>query len=144
MANNIDIVFIPTDKITQVYPMVAEEINETLLKAENGYASEDVIKELNNGDMTLWLVWDIENKKKLGFVISEILQRPQFKIFSIFMVIGHNRLKWQLKAENTFETYAKKNGCYKSIHLARKGWSKVFKQHGYKETHVVLEKKLTK
>lgn len=141
MADNIDIVFIPTEKITEVYPMVAEEINATLLKAENGYASQDVIKELTDGNMNLWLVWDIENKKKLGFVITEILQRPQFKIFSIFMVLGQDRLKWQIKAQNTFEEYAKKNGCYKSIHLARKGWSKVFKQYGYRETHIVLEKK---
>ena len=122
--------------------MVAVEISATLLKADNGYASQDVVKELRNGYMHLWLVWYINNKKKLGFVITEILQRPQFKIFSIFMVIGQDRSKWQIKAQNTFEDYAKKNGCYKSVHLARKGWSKVFKQYGYKETHIVLEKKI--
>jgi hypothetical protein len=144
MANNIDIVKIPSDRIDSVYPMVKKEISDSLKKAENGYGEEDVLSDLKEDLLSLWIVWDIDKKKHLGLIIAEISKRPQFKVFSIFMVLGKDREKWQFKAQKVLEDFAIYNDCYKCFHPARKGWSKIFKQHGYKETHVLLEKTLNK
>tara|TARA_B110000858_G_C17783895_1_gene466174 strand:+ start:389 stop:841 length:453 start_codon:yes stop_codon:yes gene_type:complete len=139
-----DVVFIPTDKVQQVYPMVELEVKTTLDKAQNGYDQHDILKLLNEGQMNLWIIFDKVNKKKMAFIISEIINRPQVNFISIFMTIGANRKIWETKAQTTLEQFALKNNCQKAMIIARKGWSKSFKTTGYKETHILLEKQLKK
>ena len=139
-----DVVYIPSEKIQTVYPLVANDVKKTLDKANNGYDHNDILKELTNNDMQLWIVFDTKNNKKLAFIISEIIERPQFKFISIFMTMGEDRKVWERKAQDTLEQFAIKNNCKKALLLARKGWSKSFKQIGYKDTHILLEKTLKK
>ena len=63
MANNIDIVFIPTDKVSAVYPMIIREVQKVLAKARNGYDEKELMKELLSGYFQLWLIWDKDNKE---------------------------------------------------------------------------------
>ena len=77
-----DVVYIPSEKIQAVYPLVANDVKKTLDKANNGYDHNDILKELTNNDMQLWIVFDTKNNKKLAFIISEIIERPQFKFIS--------------------------------------------------------------
>lgn len=137
------VVFIPKEKVKEIFWLIQKDLNKILLNAENGYAIDDIHKELINGDMQLWLVWDSENKKSKGFVISEIIERPQFKIGSVFVMTGTERKRWQFVAMQNLMDWARTNGCYKAICFTRKGWAKVFKAHGFKDTHLALEIKLT-
>ena len=143
-GTSFDVVFIPRENIQQVYPLVVKEIKQTLDKAQNGYDHNDILKLLNNGEMQLWIIFDIKKNKKLAFILSEIINRPQLNFISIFMTIGRNKDIWEKKAQETLEAFAIKNNCKKAILIARKGWSKSFKKVGYKETHTLLEKQLTK
>lgn len=137
------VVFLPKEKVKEIFWLIKDDLNNILVKAENGYDVNDVYNELVNGDMQLWLVWDSENKTHKGFVITEILERPQFKIGSVFVMTGTERKRWQYVAMQNLMEYAKANGCHKAICLARKGWSKVFKAYGFKDTHLALEINLT-
>lgn len=143
-GSSFEVVFIPTANVKSVYPLVVKEVAETLAKAENGYDHNDILKELSDGNMNLWIVFDKLNNKKLAFIISEIIERPKFKFISIFMTIGENRKLWENESQEVLEKFALKNNCKKAMLLARKGWSKSFKQTGYKNTHILLEKSLTK
>jgi len=143
-GSSFDVVFIPPEKIQEVFPLVREEVKTTLDKAQNGYDHNDTLKLLNDGFMNLWIVFDHKKNKKLAFIISEIIERPQLNFISIFMTLGENRKIWETKAQETLEEFAIKNNCSKAILIARKGWSKSFKKTGYKETHTLLEKQLKK
>ena len=142
MANNIDIVFIPTDKVSAVYPMIIREVQKVLAKARNGYDEKELMKELLSGYFQLWLIWDKDKKEHYGFVITELVERPLSKFCSVIIMTGKNRQLWQYKVVQTLEDYAIKNDCDRGLALARKGWTKIYKSHGYKETHVLLEKEL--
>lgn len=133
------VVFIPKQKVKEIFWLIQKDLNKILLNAENGYAIDDVHKELISGDMQLWLVWDSENKLSKGFVISEIIERPQFNIVSVFVMTGTERKRWQFVVMNNLINWGKQNNCYKAICFARKGWAKVFKAHGFKDTHLALE-----
>ena len=133
------VVFIPTAKVKEIFWLIKEDLNNILVKAENGYAIDDVHKELISGDMQLWLVWDSEKKLSKGFIISEIIERPQFKIVTVFVMTGTERKRWQYVAMQNLIDWGKNNDCYKAICYSRKGWAKVFKAHGFKDTHVALE-----
>jgi N-acyl-L-homoserine lactone synthetase len=56
---------------------------------------------------------------------------------------GTERKKWQYVAMQNLMDWARQNGCYKAICYSRKGWAKVFKAHGFKDTHLALEINLT-
>ena len=137
------VVHIPKENINTVYPMVKEELEDILRKAENGYYAEDILKYLNENEMQLWVIWDNENQEKKGFVITEIIERPRLKFCSVFIMTGTNRRRWQYEVMKNLIDFAKQNGCKKGISYARKGWTKIFKQYGFKDTHVALEIKLT-
>ena len=49
MANNIDIVLIPQDKISAVYPMIIRDMQKILAKAKNGYNEKHMMQELLSG-----------------------------------------------------------------------------------------------
>tara|TARA_X000000368_G_scaffold349753_1_gene289944 strand:- start:6581 stop:7027 length:447 start_codon:yes stop_codon:yes gene_type:complete len=137
------VVHIPKENINTVYPMVKDELEDILRKAENGYYAEDILKYLNENEMQLWIIWDNENQDKKGFVITEIIERPRLKFCSVFIMTGTNRRRWQYEVMKNLIDFAKQNGCKKGISYARKGWTKIFKQYGFKDTHVALEIKLT-
>lgn len=143
-GSSFDVVYIPVEKVQEVFPLVQQDIAKTLDKAQNGYDHNDILKLLNDNAMQLWIVFDHKQNKKLAFIISEIIERPQLNFISIFMTIGENRKVWEVKAQDTLEQFALKNNCSKAILIARKGWSKSFKKTGYKETHTLLEKQLKK
>ena len=125
------VVHIPKENINTVYPMVKDELEDILLKAENGFYAEDVLEYLNNNDMQLWIIWDNENNLKKGFVITEIIERPRLKFCSVFVMTGSNRKRWQYEVMRNLIDFGKQNGCQKGISLARKGWTKIYKQYGF-------------
>ena len=137
------VVNIPKAKVPEIFWIIKKDLTNILVKAENGYGVDDVYKELVNNDMQLWLVYDSEEKKVKGFIISEVIERPQFKIGSVFVMTGTERKKWQYVAMHNLMKWAKQNGCYKAICYSRKGWAKVFKAYGFKDTHLALEINLT-
>ena len=51
------------------------------------------------------------------------------------------RNKWQHLISKR-EDFAKDEGCKMMELIARPGWQKVYNNHGYKRTHVVLEKQI--
>ena len=63
MVNNIDIVLIPTEKISVVYPMIIRDMQKILAKAKNGYNEKHMMQELLSGDYQLWLIWEKEKKE---------------------------------------------------------------------------------
>tara|TARA_R100001230_G_C5501600_1_gene45413 strand:- start:347 stop:523 length:177 start_codon:yes stop_codon:yes gene_type:complete len=56
---------------------------------------------------------------------------------------GRHRDKWQHLIKHV-EEFAWHNNCDLLELVARPGWKKILKQYGYKESHVLLEKKKEK
>ena len=133
MANNIDIVLIPEDKISTVYPMIIRDMQKLLAKAKNGYNEKHMMQELLNGDYQLWLIWEKEKKEHYGFVITEIVTRPLSKFCSVIIMTGKERQLWQFKVMKTLERYAIQHGCDKGYSLAAKGGQKFINLMGIKK-----------
>jgi len=137
------VVHIPPNNITEVFDLIKKDLTTILDKAQNGYNQTDIRSELVLNDMQLWIIWDSENKQLKGFVITEIIQRPQLKFLSVFVMTGTDRKRWQYEVMNNLMDFAKQRDCKKGICYARKGWAKIFKEYGFKDTHVALEINLT-
>ena len=93
--------------------------------------------------MQLWILWDKEgdkHSKYYGVVVTEIIQRPLQRCLNIKIMTGKHRDQWQHLIKH-IEDFAWIHNCDLLELVARPGWKKILKPFGYKETHVLLEKK---
>jgi len=142
----IQLVFIPKEKVQEVWKVVENDIALALIRS-NRYADSDHMKQwCMSGKLQLWILWDDQaeshNVKYYGVVVTEILHRPLQKCLNIRIMTGRRRHKWQ-HLISIIEDYAVKNGVTMMELIARPGWERVLKQFEYKKSHVLLEKPLT-
>ena len=139
----IELVHIPTDKVEDTWSMVSNNIADALARS-NGYALADHIKKwILTNEMQLWILWDSKDKKYYGVVVTEIIQKPLQRALNVKIMTGSHRDKWQHLIKQ-IEEFAWHNNCDLVELIARPGWKRVLKPFGFKESHVVLEKKKEK
>ena len=139
----IEQVLIPTNKVEQVWSFAVKDVADALARS-NGYArAEHIKKEILDNKMQLWILWDSETKEYYGVCVTEIIQRPLQRCLNIKIMTGRHRDKWQHLIKHV-EEFAWHNNCDLLELVARPGWKKILKQYGYKESHVLLEKKKEK
>ena len=133
---------IPTKSVDEVWGVVKNDIANALSRS-NGYALSDHIKQwIKETKMQLWILWDAEAEKEkyYGVVVTEVIQRPLQRCLNIKIMIGRHREKWQHLIKH-IEDFAWQQNCDLLELVARPGWKKILKPFGYKESHVLLEKK---
>ena len=133
---------IPTKSVDEVWKVVKNDIANALSRS-NGYALSDHIKEwIKQQKMQLWILWDSEAEKEkyYGVVVTEVIQRPLQRCLNIKIMIGRHREKWQHLIKH-IEDFAWQQNCDLLELVARPGWKKILKPFGYRESHVLLEKK---
>ena len=139
----IEQVLIPTNKVEQVWSFAVKDVADALARS-NGYArAEHIKKDILDNKMQLWMLWDSETKEYYGVCVTEIIQRPLQRCLNIKIMTGRHRDKWEHLIKHV-EEFAWHNNCDLLELVARPGWKKVLKQYGYKESHVLLEKKKEK
>ena len=139
----IEQVLIPTNKVEQVWSFAVKDVADALARS-NGYARAEHIKKwILEDKMQLWILWDSQDKKYYGVVVTEIIQRPLQRCLNIKIMTGNHREKWQHLVKQ-IEDFAWQNNCDLLELVARPGWKRVLKPFGYKESHVLLEKKKEK
>ena len=142
----IELINVPTKSVNEVWALVKTDIANALNRS-NGYALADHIKKwIIEEKMQLWILWDKEAAKEskyYGLVVTEIIQRPLQRCLNIKIMTGNHREKWQHLIKH-IENFAWQNNCDLLELVARPGWKRVLKPFGYKEGHVLLEKKKEK
>ena len=134
---------IPKENIEEVWPIVVKDIADALARS-NGYAlAEHIKKWILENKMQLWIVWSLKEKQYYGVCVTEIIQRPLQRCLNIKIMTGKHREKWQHLIKD-IENFAWQNKCDLLELVVRPGWKKVLKPFGYKESHILLEKKKEK
>ena len=91
----IELVRIPTENVNDAWGMVLQNIADALARS-NGYARAEHIKKwILEDKMQLWILWDSQDKKYYGVVVTEIIQRPLQRCLNIKIMTGSHREKWQ-------------------------------------------------
>ena len=142
----IELINVPTKSVNEVWALVKTDIANALNRS-NGYALADHIKKwIIKNKMQLWILWDkdaAKESKYYGLVVTEIIQKPLQRALNIKIMTGSHREKWQHLIKQ-IEEFAWHNNCDLVELIARPGWKRVLKPFGFKESHVVLEKKKEK
>lgn len=92
------------------------------------------------GEAQAFLIWDDVAQKPQAFLGVRYVKRGADPIAELIWLMGENRAAWaHLFAE--LETYLREHqGCVGIKAIARPGWTKHLKFHGYRLTHQVMEK----
>ena len=134
IKNEIEVLPIIPSKVEDIWDLVHFMIKEALVYS-GGYAEPNDIKELLlSGENQLFLVFRSEGEesnKVYGVVTTRIFNNPNFKELQGLICTGKKMNLWEEKLINTWETFAKVNGC-----------KKVMPKYGYKSRHVEFEKEL--
>ena len=128
------------EEVTKVWPLAKELVQKACIRA-GGFIDEKHIKEFcEKGTMQLWLVVG-ENNEVFCVCVTEVRKYPNYKVCDTKIVTGKDYKNW-FNYVDTIAEWAKKEGCRKMEIFARPGYVKMFKEKGYKATHVQVEKEL--
>jgi histone acetyltransferase (RNA polymerase elongator complex component) len=140
-----ELVRIPIVELDKVWSLVEKDIKNALAYSGQLNDSNFVYETAKEDKFQIWVIWDKTQKKTIdkyfGVVVTEIIKRKHGKVCHVYIVTGRQMSKWQ-HLINRVEEFAKDEGCKMMELIARPGWQKVYNNHGYKKTHVVLEKQI--
>ncbi len=110
-------------------------IESGVMSANGRFRLIDAYKFIVEKDWVLWC--SVRDKKIEAIAITEILQYSQKKMCHVRIMSGKDYANW-VELEQGIADWALSIGCHGMESIARKGWSKVFKQ--YEFTHIFLER----
>jgi hypothetical protein len=114
----------------QFLPAIADRGDETL---------DELIDLVIHGTVQVGLVWD---GKRAHALIGIIRRKTGREIIGeVHWATGFGSKDWQHLLPE-LERYLKETGCTLIKPICRPGWQRLLKAHGYKRTHVLMEKSL--
>ncbi len=140
-----ELVRIPIIELDKVWSLVEKDIKSALAYSGQLTDSDYVFETAKEDKFQVWVIWDKKEKqasdKYFGVVVTEIIKKKHGKVCHVYIVTGRQMSKWQHLISRV-EEFAKDEGCKMVELIARPGWQKVYNNHGYKKTHIVLEKQI--
>jgi len=120
---------VPSEHVRNVWPAVADYVQNALEYTRGRYELEDVLERVENGEFLLWIAFDGERIK--GCVITDMMQYPRKKFLGCPFVTGDEFASWKQPMFEMLQRFARDNDCEGLEATARLGWSRVFKDDGY-------------
>ena len=120
---------VPSEHVLDVWPAVADYVQNAMEYTCGRYELEDVLEGVKNGEFLLWIAFDGERIK--GCVITDMMQYPRKKFLGCPFVTGDEFASWKQPMFETLQRFARDNNCEGLEATARLGWSRVFKDDGY-------------
>lgn len=118
---------------------IAKQYLEPSIKLSRGaFDAEDIYNLIIDKKAQLWGVHDGDLK---AVIVTEIIIYPKVKRLRLFLLGGHEMCNWEDMVSDTFDRFAKENGCDGIELLGRQGWVKNLKQYGYEQFDTAMLKK---
>ena len=116
---------------------VGVHVEAALEYTDGKYNLSDVISQVLQGMLTLWVVYNETKDKAVGCLLTEILGYPRSKALSIFL-LGGDDFTEIVQTLDELKEYAKGMGCKTIEFYGRDGWEKVLKPSGFEKIHIVM------
>jgi hypothetical protein len=131
----VDIVF--KEDINIIFPFIKDYLKGAADYTHGRYTVEDIHNDITSGNKQLWVTY--EGSKIYGAVVTEILNYPQKKVLVLHFTGGIEFDKWHKAILESLKLFAKQQQCDAIEFCGRNGWTKLFKQDGYKPIFTFYE-----
>lgn len=131
------VTLVPQDQIFALWPKVRPH---AVLAAEytyGRYEPEDLLEAACTGRFAMWVPF--EGDEVYGVVFTQIVQYPRKRCLDMTFIGGAEGMTWKEVMLETMRAWAQDNNCDSIESSGRAGWSKIFKDDGYKMLWQVYE-----
>jgi len=129
----------PISELEDWLPNIWNMLVEACERSSGKYKPMDIVREVYAKRMQLWNA--IDGSVIKAICITSICIYPQTKVLRILAATGDDVNTWVILLPK-IEEWAKGLGCEWVEPVTRPGWKKILKNYGYKEQHIIMEKKL--
>jgi ABC-type molybdate transport system substrate-binding protein len=139
---NLTISLVPYGQISYMVSPLIKYLQKSEDWTKGRSSVDDIVRFVLTGQMQLWVVFDPETQEIHGYVITEIKQYPQSKMFVIqYCAMEPNHMKYvEDVMHETADHFARDAGCAGIEFFGRPGWEPHVKKRGYTVKTVVFEK----
>jgi hypothetical protein len=139
---NLDISLIPYGQISYMVAPLLRFLQESESWTKGRSSVDDIVRFVLTGQMQLWVVFDPNTQEIHGYVITEIKQYPQSKMFVIqYCAMNPNHMRYvEDSMHEKADRFARDAGCAGIEFFGRPGWEPHVKKRGYTVKTVVFEK----
>jgi hypothetical protein len=130
------LICVPPSMVADLWPRVKEHLFSAVRRTDLSH-TEDIERDLMEGDGLLWLICDGNVIEAAGATL--LVNTDQHMVCLITALGGENMDKW-LPLLAQIEDWARAEGAALVRIMGRPGWARVLK--GYAVTNVVLERAL--
>lgn len=127
------------DAVIAAWPKVEPMMCDALARGGWKLSVEDLIGEIAQGELGVYVVEDDETGELLAALACEIQEHPQVQVFNIAFCAGRDLHRWA-HLFGAMEAEAARLGCPIVRITGRPGWGRVFPD--YREVHRVFERKV--
>lgn len=139
---NLNISLVPYGQISYMVSPLIKYLQKSEDWTKGRSSVDDIVRFVLTGQMQLWVVFNSEDQAIHGYVITEIKQYPQSKMFVIqYCAMEPNHMKYVDEVmHETADRFARDAGCAGIEFFGRPGWEPHVKKRGYTVKTVVFEK----
>ena len=132
---------VPHTGIGMVWEFVEPFIVNALEYGEGELFPKDVKYKAEVGDFQLWIVTNKQGSF-IGCFVTEILDYSLIASLRIVLLGGTDFPLWIELAHKKLEEYGKEHKCGRIELCGRRGWVRKLKPLGFKETYVVVTRRI--
>lgn len=133
------ITMITLDVLDLIWPKCIPLFTKTRSWWEDYYELDDILYQVRQGDMQLWVA--VEKNEIFALGLTQLGQYPQCRILKCIFLAGRNSKKI-LPCVKEIEQWAAMHGATKSEIIGRDAWLRLAVPMGYAKRSVVMTKQL--
>jgi esterase/lipase superfamily enzyme len=128
---------IPADSVLDVWPKLAAYAAKVAAYTHGRYEAEDILDTIQQYGDNLWIAF--EGDVFFGMVVTRFVQYPRIRCLDVVFCAGEDVADWKDPMFKILQHWAYDNHCDRIESSGRLGWSKLFKDAGYKPLWQVFE-----
>lgn len=109
-----------------VWPIIRRAVDR--FPIPDRFTEVELLNLLIRGEMQLWLIEDLQNRKIAAAIITSIVQDddhfPDQKVFEVPFVAGYGMKHWLGALFQALRLFALSHGCRVMLGYGRKGWER--------------------
>lgn len=126
----VEVSLVPPQFVWEVWPKMRSCMSKASEYTHGRYTTEDILESVIDGNHHLWIAH--EGQDIFGAVVTHIAEYPRMRCLTMDFVGGERVDDAKDKMLATLRNWAKDNDCEVIESSGRVGWSKVFRDDGYR------------
>jgi hypothetical protein len=130
-VSEIKATLVPKEHVLTIWPQVERFMDMAAEYTYGRYDTDDILTAITDYDHHLWVAFNVGGPL-LGAVVTSFRYYPKKKYLDLTFLGGDSGFSWKDPMLKVLQHWAYDNECDGIESSGRPGWSKVFKEDGYK------------